>query len=63
MEQDLSFYQRKRRLLQEEIAETDLRIETFEKLNNSELVKSLKKEKLRLESKLQTVIRKEKEFE
>ena len=63
MEQDLSFYQRKRRLLQEEIAETDLRIETFEKLNDSELVKSLKKEKLRLESKLQTVIRKEKEFE
>lgn len=63
MEQNLNFYQRKRKLLQEEIAEIDLRIEAFEKLNESDLVESFKKEKIKLESQLRTVIRKEKELE
>lgn len=63
MKQSLNFYQRKRKLLQEEITEIDLRIETFEKLNESDLVESFKKEKLKLESQLRTVIRKEKELE
>lgn len=63
MEQNLNFYQRKRKLLQEEITEIDLRIEAFEKLNESDLVESFKKEKIKLESQLRTVIRKEKELE
>lgn len=63
MEQNLNFYQRKRKLLQEEIAEMDLRIETFEKLNEFDLVESFKKEKIKLESQLRTVIRKERELE
>lgn len=63
MEQNLNFYQRKIKLLQEEIAEIDLRIEAFEKLNESDLVESFKKEKIKLESQLRTVIRKEKELE
>lgn len=63
MEQNLNFYQRKIKLLQEEIAEIDLRIEAFEKLNESDLVESFKKEKIKLENQLRTVIRKEKELE
>jgi hypothetical protein len=63
MEQNLNFYQRKRKQLQEEIAEIDLAIETFEKLNETDLFESFKKKKIKFERQLRTVIRKEKELE
>lgn len=63
MEQNLNFYQRKRKQLQEEIAEIDLAIETFEKLNEADLFESFKKKKIKFERQLRTVIRKEKELE
>nr|DAO22982.1 MAG TPA: hypothetical protein [Caudoviricetes sp.] len=63
MEQNLNFYQRKRKQLQEEIAEIDLAIETFEKLNEVDLFESFKKKKIKFERQLRTVIRKEKELE
>lgn len=63
MEQNLNFYQRKRKQLQEEIAEIDLAIETFKKLNEADLFESFKKKKIKFERQLRTVIRKEKELE
>ena len=63
MEQNLNFYQRKRKQLQEEIAEIDLAIETFEKLNEADLFESFKKKKIKFARLLRTVIRKEKELE
>lgn len=57
----MSMYSRKKQELREEIAETTLRLETAEKVDDKDYVNFLKKEKSSLEQKLRTIIRKEKE--